>query len=137
MGKLMNALRCLLNFLCWLILYPFAFQRIAFWKSDDANQPNQPTSQKPIKMDNFYKNCPIWLKLGMQVSYRPPPPVKVKFWSEISIFKHNSRLSKVIVITWWRFDDHIGITTWSTSLMNTFIELDQLSAGWSLKLTSK
>merc|ERR1719414_1273954 len=26
-------------------------------------------------MDNFYKNCPIWLKLGMQVSYHPCPPL--------------------------------------------------------------
>ena len=67
----MNALRYLLNFLCGLILYPFAFQRIVFWKLDDANQPNQPTSQKPIKIDNFYKNCLIWLKLGMQVSHSP------------------------------------------------------------------
>ena len=67
----MNALRYLLNFLCGLILYPFAFQRKVFWKSDDANQPNQPTSQKPIKIDNFYKNCLIWLKLGMQVSHSP------------------------------------------------------------------
>ena len=67
----MNALRYLLNFLCGLILYPFAFERKVFWKSDDANQPNQPTSQKPIKIDNFFKNCLIWLKLGMQVSHSP------------------------------------------------------------------
>ena len=65
----MNALRYLLNFLCGLILYPFAFQRKVFWKLDDANQPNQPTSRKFIKMDNICKNCLIWLKFGMQVSY--------------------------------------------------------------------
>ena len=39
-----------------------------------------PTSRKLIKMDNFHKNCPIWLKFGMQVTYhpchyRPCPPL--------------------------------------------------------------
>ena len=47
---------------CW-----YAEQWEIFFISDDVNWPNQPTSQKPIKMDNFYKNCPIWLKFGMQV----------------------------------------------------------------------
>ena len=67
----MNALRYQLDFLCMLILHPFASHREIFLKSDDANRPNQPTSQKPVKMDNFYKNCPIWLKFGMQVSLTP------------------------------------------------------------------
>ena len=67
----MNALSYLLNFLCGCILYPFAFQREVIWKSDDVNQPNQ----KTIKMDNFYKNSPIWLKFGMQVNYCPCPPL--------------------------------------------------------------
>ena len=71
----MNALRYQLDFLCMLILHPFASHREIFLKSDDANRPNQPTSQKPVKMDNFYKNCPIWLKFGMQVSYCPCPPL--------------------------------------------------------------
>ena len=42
-----------------------------FLKSDDANRPNQPTGRKRIEMDNFYKNCPIWLRFGMQVSFTP------------------------------------------------------------------
>ena len=42
-----------------------------FLKSDDTNRLNQPTSRKPIKMDNFYKNCPIWLRFGMQLSFTP------------------------------------------------------------------
>ena len=67
----MNALRYQLDFLCVLKWHPFTFPQEIFLKSDDANQPNQPTSQKPIKMDNFYKNCPIWLKFGMQVSFTP------------------------------------------------------------------
>ena len=60
---------------CMLILHPFASQREIFLKLDDANRPNQPTGQKPIKKDNFYKNCPIWLKFGMQVSHCPCPPL--------------------------------------------------------------
>ena len=46
-----------------------AFQRKIFQKSDDANWPNQPTSRNSNKWDNFYKNRPIWLKFGMQVSF--------------------------------------------------------------------
>ena len=49
----------------------YALQLEIFLESDDANQPNQPTSRKPIKVDNFYKNCPIWLRFGMQVSFTP------------------------------------------------------------------
>ena len=30
-----------------------------------------PTSQKPLKVDNFYKNCPIWLRFGMKVRFTP------------------------------------------------------------------
>ena len=56
-------------------MHPFAFQQKFFLKSDDANQPNQPTSRKPIKMDNFHKNCRIWLNFCMQVSYPPCPPL--------------------------------------------------------------
>ena len=52
----MNALRYQLDFLCVLILHPFASQREIFFKLDNANRPNQPTGQKPIKKDNFYKN---------------------------------------------------------------------------------
>ena len=65
----------ILTCLSALSLHPFAFQQKFFLKSDDANQSNQPTSQNPIKMDNFHKNCPIWLKFGMQVSYCPCPPL--------------------------------------------------------------
>ena len=71
----MNALRYQLDFLFALILHPFASQREIFFKLDDANRPNQPTGRKPINKDNFYKNCPIWLKFGMQVSHCPCPPL--------------------------------------------------------------
>ena len=71
MGLLLNALRYKLDFLCALIIHPLLLRENFFFKSDDANRPNQPTSQKPMKMDNFYKKCPIWLKFGMQVNYTP------------------------------------------------------------------
>ena len=36
-------------------------------------------------MDNFYKNCPIWLKFGMQVSFTPlHHPVKFR-WDRLII----------------------------------------------------
>ena len=65
----------ILTCLSALSLHPFAFQQKISLKSDDANQPNQPTSRKLIKMDNFHKNFLIWLKFGMQVSYLPCPPL--------------------------------------------------------------
>ena len=47
------------------------FRENFFWKSEGANQPNHPTSQNSLKWDKFFKNCPIWLKFGMQVSFSP------------------------------------------------------------------
>ena len=70
-GLLLNALRYQLGFRYTHLSYQYALQQELSLKSDDANRPNQPTSQKPIKMDNFYKNCPIWLRFGMQLSFTP------------------------------------------------------------------
>ena len=44
-----------LDFFYALILCQSAFQREIFFKSDDANRPNQPTSRNSIKWDNFAK----------------------------------------------------------------------------------
>ena len=71
---------------CWIILLSFeisswffvalmlcqsAFQQEIFKVLDDANQPSQPTSRKPLMMDNFYKICLIRLKFDVQVVLLP------------------------------------------------------------------
>ena len=49
-----------------LSIHPWIFSK--FWI---FCQPCQPTSKNSIKWDNFYKNCSIWLRFGMQISFTP------------------------------------------------------------------
>ena len=42
--------------------------------TNKVSQPNQSTSQNSIKWDNFWKNCPILLKFGMQVRFTTQYP---------------------------------------------------------------
>ena len=64
-----------------------------FLKLDDANRPNQPTSQKPMKMDNFYTTCPV----DRQVKIHSTHTFSMVLTS-VYLYKTGSFVSKIITV---------------------------------------